>query len=390
VSARAGDDRAALEATRLAILYLLSLSSVTNALVAWAPSPAGWHFLLWAAALAASLVAAERVAPALETIDTVKRNRILVMSAIVYFGLVLPGVGSVVLSPSSRLTPALVNVLALLQPAFLVASPLAEGVGAVLTNALLLSLLAGLRGGTVGAEAVVVTVASLGCFLVFDHYSRTLAAYPAGPGRRLGLAWKDAAATVLPPVVLATVLVVAVPADPPRGRTLSVRRSGAQELDWRILRGVMVVWLGGTAGVYVAGRFMRRRRAEEELALEVLDPIRGHVERIVPPPEVRGAVDYPGSRGRIVRAYARVLSVAGQAGIRRGPGITADEFAEVVGEPRGPITGLTDAFVRARYGPHDPTESEALAAESAAAEVIAALRRRVPHGRERAQAHGVS
>jgi Domain of unknown function (DUF4129) len=390
VSTPAGDDRAAIDAARLGMVYFLSLSSVTNAVQAWTPSSGPWVFLAWAVALAASLLAAERVAPALETIDAVRRNRILVLSAIAYFGLVLPSMVSAVTNPISGPTPTLTNVLAILQAAFLVSSRLSEGIGAVLTNALLLSLLACLRGGFVGGEAAVVAVASLGCFLVFDHYSRTLAAYPAGPGSRLGLAWKDTAAMVLPAVALVSLLVVAVPAEPPPGRTISVRRSGERDIDWRILRAVMIVWVGGTSAVYVAGRFMRRRRPDEEAILEVLDPIRGHVERIVPPPEAQTPVAYPGSRGRIVRAYARVLSEAAQSGVPRAPGVTADEFAHVVGEPRGPVASLTDAFVRARYGPTDPTETDVLAAESAAAEVIESLRRRGLRDRPRPPAHQVS
>jgi hypothetical protein len=85
----------------------------------------------------------------------------------------------------------------------------------------------------------------------------------------------------------------------------------------------------------------------------------------------------PGVRGRIVGIYVAFLRQAARLGWLRPSHLTAPEFASlVVREPRGAVGRLTEIFVRARYGPDEPTEEDARAAETAAREALGRLRER--------------
>ncbi len=57
------------------------------------------------------------------------------------------------------------------------------------------------------------------------------------------------------------------------------------------------------------------------------------------------------------------------------------EFASALNEPRAPLVEATDVFVRARYGPSDPSDGDVAAAERGAAAVLDHLARRPPRRR---------
>ena len=371
------DDQGALLATRRSLLYLLSLSAVTLALASWTAGPAALALAGWAVVLAAATIGGERLAPVFEPIDDDRRARIRVFSVIVYAGLVGAAFWKAVASSTSPLAPGLVQVLGALQPAFHVFVGLSRGSAPVVTNALVLYLLACLGGGPAAVVAALAAVALPGTFLVFDHYCRTLATYSAGPGRRLSLAWRDVGFTVLPAALGAALLLGAMASPAVARRGLAVGGdAAAPAVDWRILRSVMIVWIAGTSAVYVVGRFMRRRPAEEAADLEVIEPLRGPVERISPSEERPRSASYPGWRGRVVQAYLRFRREAVRLGTAWPPGGTPGEFADAVGEPAARVASLTEAFHRARYGPTGPDEQEALAAEAESVEIVGELRRR--------------
>jgi uncharacterized protein DUF4129 len=372
---RAREGVEAVTATRGSLLYLLSLSAITLALAQWLPESGPLAFGLWATSLAAGLALGDLLTPYFEAIEEVRLGRLRVFGSIVYAGLLLltfvKAIGTEVL-----LTAALVQVLAALQPAFLAFVGLSHGPGPVLVNAIALVFLAGLQGGPVSGIAAFAAVALLGTFLVFEHYSRVLTTYPAGAGRWVGLAWRDALRTVLPALLVVAVVLRIAPPVARSTEVVSVSGRHKDAVDWRILRSVIIIWIGGTTSVYVVGRFMRRRPDDSVATLEVLEPIRGPVERLTPVAAAPPPVTYPGLRGRIVQAYVRLRREAVRLGIPCPPHLTAHEFARNLGEPADRVASLTDTFVRARYGRAEPDELDALATEADAAAISAELHRR--------------
>lgn len=122
--------------------------------------------------------------------------------------------------------------------------------------------------------------------------------------------------------------------------------------------------LGG-GGVYLLARLLRRfRRGEPPVAERV--GARRVGEEVVALPKLSRPVAYPGARGRIVRAYVWFEARAARLAVRRRPSATPREFAAQVRAPAAPLHELTELFVRARYGPEEPSEGEAQAAERAA------------------------
>jgi len=100
-------------------------------------------------------------------------------------------------------------------------------------------------------------------------------------------------------------------------------------------------------------------------------------EPLPEPPGVARPV-YQGRRGRIVRAYVNVLARARQRGFPWRPSQTPADIAARLSAPAGPVGTLTELFVGARYGPDEPSEAQAAAAERAAQAVAASLGRQKP------------
>jgi hypothetical protein len=276
-----------------------------------------------------------------------------------------------------------VSILTGVHPGLLILVGLGRGPGAILLNVTVLAFFACLPGGLLAGLTATAVVALLGCFLVFDHWSRTISAYRAGRGPWLALAIDDVARSVLPIVLgLILFLLVLPPAAAPGFRG-EIRRVGQAEFDARATRLVVVLWVGGATLVYLVGRFLKRPPRESKAVLEVVEPIRENVERIPVPPEGSPVAADPGPRGQVVRAYLRFLREAARAGLRREPSLTPGEFARIVREPAGALASLTETFVRARYGPHEPSATDVLVAERESDAVVMALRSRQDRGPNR-------
>jgi len=369
------DDKELIATARSVLLFLLSVSAVAHAVQAWG-DPAGWGELalaLWVLTIGVSLVTGELLVPHLEAIEEVKRERIRVFASVSYPILAVPGLVAAAVRPDAATLPTLVTTLAALHPGFLLLVGLGRERKGVLASALTLSLFACLGGGFLAASSAVCTVTLLGCFLVLDHYFRTLSTYPTGPGTWFGLAVKDALGTVLPAAVgLALIL----RASPPKPVPTAFSPVPMLEARTETVAQFIVTLLAGAVAVYVVGRLISRTRRKIRTRLEVVEPVRGGVERLPLPPPPPTAPVYPGRRGLVVRAYLRFLGAAARAGLTRPPGTTPREFAIVVQEPSGPLGSLTEAFVRARYGPAEPTPDDVLAAETGAETLVQALRLR--------------
>ena len=80
-----------------------------------------------------------------------------------------------------------------------------------------------------------------------------------------------------------------------------------------------------------------------------------------------------------MRAYVGVLARARSAGFVWRPSQTPREIAAALPAPAGPTAALTDLFVEARYGPEEPSEQQALAAERAAGVIVAGLGKSTGH-----------
>ena len=86
---------------------------------------------------------------------------------------------------------------------------------------------------------------------------------------------------------------------------------------------------------------------------------------------------YGTGRGRVIRAYVRLLARAREAGHKVEPFLTPREIAPRLRAPQAPLADLTFAFMDARYGPDDPTPDVVRSAERSADALMASFRRRL-------------
>jgi hypothetical protein len=157
---------------------------------------------------------------------------------------------------------------------------------------------------------------------------------------------------------------------------------GDREIDMRAVRITVLAGVGGAIAVYFLGRLLNRSKAGDPGKIETPQPLRGRLERIRPDTRRPRAVpDYPGRRGRIVRAYLNLLRGAERVGFPRAPHETPDEFAGALRQPREPLEAATEVFVRARYGRDEPTDDDVARAEGGADAVLAHLSRAPPRRR---------
>jgi hypothetical protein len=279
--------------------------------------------------------------------------------------------------PMVAVEPALAGrqaaLFAAFQPLTLFLAQLGRSPLLVLQNALVLVVLAALRGGVLGAGAVVAYVALLGPFLAFDHGARTLLAFPGSRGSLVRVALRRALA-VTAPVLIAMVVLFAVAPPPPAAKTELLAPAPVATQEIAVAYQVLVsLGLLGGAGIYYVGRLMFRGRTAPPPLAEVETP-RPVAEEVLEPVPQPAPARYAGLRGRIVRAYVWFLARAARLAARRRPHQTPREFQAQLRDPAGPLQTLTDLFMAARYGPDEPREDEAAAAERAANAVVAALR----------------
>ncbi|HEV8254409.1 MAG TPA: DUF4129 domain-containing protein [Vicinamibacteria bacterium] len=356
---------------RTAALYLLSLHAAGVALIAWSDHPA---LAIGAAALVllAALAGGEAVASRISAGGWWARNRAAAVAIHgVFMGLSLL---TAALAPAPALLRTFVSVFTLVQAATLLSAAWGRGAVSALANALVLVSLAALAGGVVAAAAVVGTVALQAAFLVFDHFARTLAVHRHRAVPLRGVAIGEAARAALPPAALLALFLVAAP---PRAHSaLALERLRQTQEATAAYRLLALLVLAGGGGLYVVRKTLRPAGEAEPVLEEAIESLTLADEAIAEPPKPERRLR-PGMRGRIVGIYVAFLQHAARLGWLRPSHLTAPEFASlVVREPEGALGRLTEIFVRARYGPDEPTEDDARAAEGAAREALVRLRER--------------
>jgi hypothetical protein len=361
-------------AARSVALYAFSLLAVAGALLAWAPGEAG--LLAFAAAgLAAALVIGEAAGGIFDAgVERTGRLRLRVTTGAAYGGLVVLALTAAVGSGDPRVLRNVAVLFTLLQAALLLLVDLGRTHVAPVANALLLVVVAALHGGTIAAVSVTGALALLGAFLALDHAARVLQAYPRSRGALLGPTLGRAAATLAPVVLGLSLVFVLFPAPPYSRVRFTIANRAQDEEVAAAYRRLVALALVGSALVFGVVRLLRRDRGKAAPLEETLAVERGVEE---PLPETTPSVrrEYRGRRGRIVRAYVDVLGRARSSGFRARPSQTPLDLAALLPVPAGPLATLTGLFVGARYGPDEPSEEQAVAAEHAAREVAAALRR---------------
>jgi hypothetical protein len=369
---RADDAATPILAARSVALYALSLHAGAGALLAWTDGDTGL-LALAATVLALALILGESFGGLLDSgLEGTSRMRLRVTFGAAYGGLVLLALTTAIGSGEGRLLGQEAILFTVLQAAFLLLVDLGRTHLGPVANALVLVVLASLRGGIVAATAVTGGLALLGLFLAFDHAARVLHAYPASRADLLGATLRRAAAT-LAPIVLGLTILFTVWPPAPLARVRFVVAPGARDDELaEAYRRLLMLAVAGSALVFGAVRLLRRDRGDRAPLEEALSLERSAEE---PLPEAGPAAhrDYTGRRGRIVRAYVGMLARAHDAGFRSRPSQTPRDIAARLSAPAAALATLTDLFVGARYGPDEPSEDQALAAEKAARTVAARL-----------------
>jgi hypothetical protein len=371
------------------VLYLLALNAVASALLAWGEtSPAG--LAGWAIALAVALGIGERLGEPFAVINARHRDRMAVFLGIIQLSVLVLALVLASAKPTPGLLRFLSGVLSGYQLLVLALARLAPQPRGVVGQSLALVALTCLQGGPLAAWAAGSTLALVGLYVGLDHHARLLASHRLDDSAHALRALFLSAALVLP-VALAVGLAVHVaspeprpapPAEVPDDGYRRLEEKPQRELDSRALRSIAITGLAGAVAVYFVGRWIVRSKRGEKKSIETPEPLVGALERIRPEERrSRARPEYPGRRGKIVRAYLTLLRGAARAGFPRRPDETPAEFASALDEPRVPLAEATDVFVRARYGPFDLTDGDVAQAERGVAAVLERLERRPPRRR---------
>jgi hypothetical protein len=361
---------AALASARSLALYGLSLSAGAGVALAW-PGHGDPTLGLAGAALglAAAQVLGDGLSPWLEgTLGPRARLKARSWAGVLYTGIALLGLAVVVVEP--RLLRPAGTLFLLLQGLFLLGGPPFGGSVLAVANALVLVFLVSFRGGLVAAACVTGSLGLLVFFLTLDHYTRQLSWYPHRDVFLTGAALRQAAA-VAAPLVLGLSLFFALypPASYARLPLPDTDSAARSEQVAKAYRRLLLLAIAGGGCVLLATRLFRRGPREEPPREELVEPQRGQEETLPRPPHRRRL--YLGTRGRIVRAYLRVLSQGPRLGLRLRPSLTPRQIAAYLRYPAAAVATLTTLFLEARYGPEEPVETEARAAEAAAGSILA-------------------
>jgi len=358
---------------RLAALYLLSLSAVYAALVAWKP---GWIegplLVAWPPALLAlAALGGQGLHERLSLLaDRVGRGRFRSAAAMVHGGVALLGFLGVFLK-QAQAAEAAVRGLIYLQPLFLLLAGLGRGHQGTLLNALVLTVFAALAGGPLAAAAVVACAVFVTLFLSADHYARLLLEYPVqeAPG-----SWLVAREALPPAATLGIALSLFFALVPPLPYAPFLKALPAATVGSDVLLRLLLQLLGiaVTAGIafYLLMRWGGSGGPETQEPEGQKVPARRRPE---PSPAGAGASEEPpleGWRAKVVRVYVRALDQLARWGVRRKPSQTPAEFARGL-EPAVDVTALTALFTRARYGFEELSEADLKEAERAAQAVLA-------------------
>jgi hypothetical protein len=374
-----------------AVLYLLSVDAVACAFLAWGGATP-LRLVGWAIGLGAVLALGERLGSSFATIEAKRRDKLGVFLGTIHLSVLVLALVLAASSPTPRLLLFLANVLAAYQLLVLLLVRLTPHPRGVVGHSLALTALASLAGGPLAAWAASSALALTGVFVGLDHHRRLLSAHrlPDGPyaGRAL---WRTAVLVLPVALVVGLVVLRVAPRARPAVATaveeegfVALEEKPEHELDTRALRAIVVTGLMGAVAVYFVGRWIVRSKRGVRKTMEAPEPLRGGIEPI--PKEDAGAAplpEYPGRRGRIVRAYLNLLRGAERAGFPRRPDETPREFAHALEEPRLALGTATESFLLARYGPYDVAEADVAEAESAADAVLGHLARHPPRRRTR-------
>jgi len=369
---------------RAVLLYLFALNATLSAIVAWDDRVATSPTLLplWALALAAALGLGERLEPSFATIDAERRTQMAVFLGSLLLCILIVCVTVAAIRPSPGLLRFLVSIFSGCFLPVLALVRLTPHPRAALAHGFSLSTLAALEGGSTAAWAILSSFVLATLFIGVDHHARLLSAGRVDPRHQGGIALTRSAAVMLPVALgLAAFLAFAGrPRDPDPAAGPEARMRSDPKLEQAALRATIVAAIVGTGAVYVVGRLLiRRSRTGEAERLQPVEPLRGEVRRLSPPIGQPATVPvHAGRRGRIARAYLRLLAGAARAGFARHPHETPHEFAIALGQPQAALEAVTEQFVRARYGPLEPSEEDAEGAERQAEIVLDHFRRRRP------------
>jgi hypothetical protein len=370
---------AALALARDLSLYLLSLLALASAGIAWSRAT---PLLLvgYVVALAGALVLGQLLADALSGVGAAgwrKRARLFALSGFVLtaFVTLLGSLASPDFAAQATDTYAFLQPLALLLGEFLGLQV------AALVGALVLVVLAGFAGGATAEVAVTGFVGLLAFFLTFDHGVRRLLARPAHAPHLLLAVARDAARTAGPVLLGLAVFFWLFPPAP----SADLFEAGRQRLPTPQEARRAYEWLAllGLAGGALVFGLRRLFRGGGDAAAPLVESVETQVEseEILDPPLPLDP-RYGAARGRVIRAYVRLVARARAAGLDIATYLTPREIERHFRAQTAALPLLTAIFMNARYGPDEPTSDDVRTAEHAAQEVGAGL---VPRKGRRAQ-----
>jgi hypothetical protein len=222
---------------------------------------------------------------------------------------------------------------------------------------------------------VVGVVGLLPLQLAFDRAARVLRMEPTVDPRLVPVLFGEAVRLAWP---VAGLLLAAFVRWPPRGYA-AVAMAGAGAVapapqgSYRLL---LLLALAGGGLVVGLARLLRGRRGPEDALVDNPETAVMAEEAIDAPDEAEDG-RYAAGRGRVIRAYVRLLARAREAGRRIEPHLTPREIEPRLRAPEAPLAQLTGAFMDARYGPDDPADDVVRAAERSAQDLMAGFRRRL-------------
>jgi hypothetical protein len=266
---------------------------------------------------------------------------------------------------------ASVTLLRVSQPAFLLLAGLGRGSVGALANAFVLSGSAALGGGIAAALTLTAGSGFLAFFLGVDHHARQFSDYPVDSAPGEGAALRRSARWALGIALPLAVFFAAVPPRPyapfeaaaPGGPGLPPDRLA------ELLGHLFLIAVLASAGFYLLLRFgTRGGGAAPEGRVEKV-AARRKPEPAPPPAATVPAGPVGGWRSRIVRLFLRTAERLGRLGRRRRPEQTAFEYARTLPWPDA-ARALAELFVRARYGPEEPSEADYQAAVRASRDVL--------------------
>jgi hypothetical protein len=371
------------------VLYVLAADAVVCALVAWS-APDAAELVIWVLGIGILHLLGERLGEGFASIEEKRRGKIAVFLGTIQLSVL---VLTLVLA-AAKLSPGLLRFLTTLLTAYqlvaVLVSRLTPHPRGVVGQSLALLALASLRGGPLAAWAVSSGLFLTAVYIGLEHHERLLVAHRIEPAPHTGTALGRSLVLALPISIVVGLAVWQVdpvgkqftPVAEEEGYVPLEETGGDREIDMRAVRITVLAGVGGAIAVYFLGRLLNRSRGGDPGRIETPQPLRGRLERIRPDTRrPRAGPDYPGRRGRIVRAYLSLLRGAERVGFPRAPHETPDEFAAALRQPREPLEAATEVFVRARYGRDEPNDDDVARAEGGSDAVLAHLSREPPRRR---------